>query len=224
MTLNQFSFAFSAISMGLVTVLTVTSETKAATMGFNGTFDDSNFALDNNNADGSVDKSQADSGKIVLTGGNDRSGKPGTTDWTIANVGEASNVEFSWSFSGETGSFGSDDPVFQKDTEGDRAGYLKNGNFTELATKNGQSSTSPVQVSLAKGDSFGFRVETADNFNGPGELTVDNFQSESQSEPIPFGISTNTGILALIGGMASIAWRRRRRRSKTPQTKGSSSL
>lgn len=219
MTLFQSIFSQSAIatSIGLATVLAVPLKSQAITTGFNGTYDQSNFTLENNNADGSVDTSQADAGEIVLTGGDNGSFSPGTTDWTIDNVGQTSTVEFSWSFEGENTTF--------SPFAGDRAGYLLNGNFTELATTNGQSSTSPVVLDINQGDSLGLRVETANNTGEPGELTVSNFQSKAQSgTPIPFGISTNTGILALIGGMASIAWRRCRRRSKTPQAKGSSSL
>ncbi|BAZ33977.1 hypothetical protein NIES4074_64910 (plasmid) [Cylindrospermum sp. NIES-4074] len=155
-----------------------------ALTGFTGPYDPSNWSTPviNSNANGSVDTANAPS-EITLTGGDNNSNLPGTTDWTIfIDSSRAGNLSFDWSY-------------FLLDTEAqDTAGYLLNGAFTTLAIKNGESSSSPVTLLVNPGDTFGFRVATLDNGSGTGIFSVSNFNVQ----PVPFEFSPAVG-LAILG-------------------------
>jgi len=122
------------------------------------------FTLTNTNADGSVNVS---AGSVILTGGNNLSLEPGTTDY-VATATSSGLVNFDWSYSSL------DSPGF------DFAGYLLAGNFVSLADTDGENGTGTFSV--VTGESFGFRVGTADNSGEPGVLTV-NAVTSSVPEP-----------------------------------------
>ncbi|MBE9194458.1 MULTISPECIES: hypothetical protein [Synechocystis] len=68
----------------------------------------------------------------------------------------------------------------------DTASYFINSNFFTLATGNGatQSSSSPVNLNLLAGDTFGFQVSTTSNLGGAGGLTINDF--DFNATPVPF--------------------------------------
>ena len=148
------------------------------------------FTLANVNADGSV---SIENNSLVLTGGNNFSLEPGTTDYTAIAV-LAGVVDFNWSYS-------TLDPLAGYDW----TGYLLNGNLFTLADTNGDAGTGSFTV--AAGERFGFRVETADNSGEPGILTVTAAGSTAVPEP-------GTGpVFSLLGTIAIVAIVRKRIRS-----------
>lgn len=99
---------------------------------------------------------------LVITGPNDGSGEPGTTDLT-AIVEQSGVFQFDYLYS-------------SLDQQGyDWAGYLLNGAFYWLADLNGESGT--VTLPVLAGNTVGFEVDSVDNEGEPGILTVSNFSS-----------------------------------------------
>src|SRR5579863_2117130 len=139
-----------------------------ARAGFIGPYDPSRFVLINTNADGSL--AVLNSNTIQLTGGNNGSDQPGTTDFVIL-APATGLVSFDWSYSSL------DTPTF------DNAGYVINAIFTQLADTNGEAGQAAFQVST--GDIFGFRAGTVDNTGEPGILTVTNFDAPGATSPVP---------------------------------------
>jgi hypothetical protein len=158
----NFPIDYPILTLGLATSaalgLMATLPSPATAISLTGAFAPSNWTLTNNNANGSVD-TNVSSGTIILTGGDNGSNLPGTTDWTIP-INSATAISFNWSYS-------------TLDTPGfDSAGYLLNGNYTLLAIQNGNFSTSPVSVNVNIGDAFGFRAATSSNSDGPPVFSV----------------------------------------------------
>jgi hypothetical protein len=116
----------------------------------------SGFTLVNTSANGFV---SALSETITVTGGNDQSGNPGTTDY-VAAATTGGILTFNWSYTSL------DDPGL------DSASFLLGGTPYFLADTNGESGLGTFDVSA--GQIFGFRVATADNQGEPGILTVSN--------------------------------------------------
>lgn len=156
---------------------------------FSGFYDPSRFTFTNIQADGSVDTLNKPT-FITLTGGNNGSGNPGATDFTISSP-RAGQVTFSFSYS-------STDTAFS-----DSAGFLLNGLFTPEAASSGQTGTATFMVNT--GDVFGFRVATADNTGEPATFTVSSF-----SAPVP---EPSTLALLLVPGAAALWVGTRRRRA-----------
>ena len=152
--INRWRF-FRALSWTLALGFALAPQARASFLdGYNL----SDFTLINTNADGFV--TTPDGGvTAVLTGGNNGSLLPGTTDLVTMATGPGV-INFQWSYASL------DVPTF------DYAGYLLNGNFFPLADTNGESGIGHFPVSL--GASFGFRVGTVDNSGEPGILTVSN--------------------------------------------------
>jgi hypothetical protein len=117
---------------------------------------------------------------IVLTGGNSGSGEAGTTDLLTTAVA-AGLIQFDFSYASLD--------VRQFDS----AGYLLNGVFTQLADTDGESGMAQFAVTL--GESFGFRVATADNQFEPGILTI---SSAAANTPEP---ATGPAALLVLGGI-----------------------
>ena len=158
--------------------------------GFIGYYAPSNFALANTGGflpNGSA--SFPDSMTLVLTGTNDGSGLPGTTNLTIA-ARAAGLLEFSYVFSTL------DDPGFEN------TGYLLSGQLFPLADTDGESGSVIVPVSL--GEIIGFSVGSFDDTGGAGVLTVTDFVAPV---PEPGGMQ-----LLLVGAVAAIILRLRRMR------------
>lgn len=125
---------------------------------------------------------------IVLTGGNSGSGLAGNAD-LVTKALIADMIQFMYSYSTL------DIP------NSDSAGYLLNGLYFPLAVMNGVSGTAGFKVVV--GDSFGFRVSSADNQFEPGILTISSVGAAATPEPA-------TGALALLigGGILAAAWLR----------------
>jgi hypothetical protein len=173
-----------------LTLAAASSASAATVFGFQTPYAPINWTLTNNNADGSVNTSGAPT-SISLTGGNNGSNAPGTTDYTTT-AAAAGTVTFDWNYSTTDGPFW--DPF----------GYLLNGSFTKVTNDGGgfvQNGTSTFNV-LA-GDSFGFRIFTRDNIAGRGSVTISNF-----SAPIPEP-STVLSLLVLGGLGAGLKYLKR---------------
>ena len=143
------------------------------------------FTLINVNADGTA--AWGDGGvSLSLTGGNNGSDAPGTTDVTIAALGSGT-VYFTYAYASP------DTPTY------DYAGYLLAGSFVPLADTDGNSGAVTFQID--SGQTFGFRVGTADNTGEPGIFTVTNF-----SAPVPEPGTFPLMILAACAGIG-VRWR-----------------
>jgi hypothetical protein len=194
-----FQVLFNKSLVALTTVLaTLTLASRAeAVVGFTGAYADTNFTLSNSPAtgDGSVDTTNAATGTIILTGSaNDNPLSTVNTDWTIT-VSQAATIQFGWSFTGEG-------VAYIPNALGEQAGYVQNGSFTSLAT-NDATSASPVSLSLANGDTFAFRVETAtNNSGGAAAFTVNSFEFT----PVPFETDATLGLLTLGLFYAGYRW------------------
>ncbi len=145
------------------------------------------FTLSNSSSTGNGTAMTPDAGaSLVLTGSNDGSGEPGTTDFTIL-APISGNVSFDYAFA-------------TLDTAGyEFAGYLVNGTFTQLADTDGESGA--AQFSVASGDTFGFRVGTVDNTGGPGILTISDFEAPFDSSATPEPSSASF----LVEGLCALA-------------------
>jgi hypothetical protein len=137
-----------------------------------------NFTLTNTNADGFAN---ATSTSLTLIGGNNSSDSSGTTDWlTTIGINQVGTWQFDWSY-------------FSLDVPGDdRGGYVINGNFTTVATSDGNS-LKPVTFNVSNGDVVGFRVATDTNLGEAGEFTINNFEVTL----IPFEFSPTLGLVGL---------------------------
>ena len=162
--------------------------TEKAKADFVGYYSLSNFLLTNTTANGSA--TTPDSGQtLVLTGGNTGSGLFGQTDFTI--VAPVSGlVQFSYSyFSSDLSSIGAPWGCGPGNALGcDDAGYLLNGTFHQLADDVNQvSAATPVTISFSvtAGQTFGFRVETLDNLDEPGILTIKSFSAPAGAGSVP---------------------------------------
>lgn len=159
-----------------------------------------NFTLTNMNADGTA--VTPDGGlSIVLTGGNNGSGEPGTTNLTTTAQGSGL-VQFNYSYS-------SLDLPKQ-----DFAGYLLGNSFTQIADTNGQSGM--ISFSVTHGQTFGFGVDTVDNQFEPGILTVSNFNAPGGSTAIP---EPGAGQMMFLGVAATVAAHRKLSRRTSGQEK-----
>ena len=161
---------------------------QAAHADFSGYYAPANWTLTNTNADGFVLTSNAPS-SITLVGGANDSGNPGTTDFTIT-APAAGNVSFNFAFSDP------DLPLF------DTAGYLLNGTYFQIALVDGESG--PVLFPVMQGDVFGFRVDTLDNTEAPGQLTISSF-----SAPVP---EPSAWAMMALGGASILAVLRARKK------------
>ncbi len=139
------------------------------------------FILTNTSADGSINIAN-DGLSFVLTGGNNGSGVPGSTDFTVS-ARNAGTVEFFYSYASL------DLPGF------DIAGYLLGSTRVPLADANGESGFG--SFSVGTGQTYGWYVSTLDNTGEPGVLTV-TFAPTVSPVPEPGGFAfALTGIAAL---------------------------
>ena len=167
-------------------------------------YDLSQFTLTNTNADGTA--MSPDGGlSLILTGGNNGSGLSGTTDFVmVATLGGLISFDYTYSACSQTDIC--DTPGF------DFGGYLLNTNFTQIADTTGMSGA--VSFGINPGDTFGFRVGTADNTGEPGILTISNFSGPEGASGVPE--PTTAPVICLIAGVAIWAqfWRSRNRKSR----------
>jgi hypothetical protein len=137
------------------------------------------FDLNNTSADGMV-AIEPDGLSFVLTGGNNGSGLPGSTDFTVT-ASTPGIVQFQYFYASL------DMPGF------DSAGYLVDDLRTTLADTDGISGNASFSVNT--GQLYGWWVETQDNTGEPGILTV-AFSPTLAPVPEPANIA-----LAIIGLM-----------------------
>jgi hypothetical protein len=120
-----------------------------------------NWTLLNTNADGCAVQTPAG---IRITGGSTGSGEPGTTDlFTTAMANGPVHFDFTYS--------SLDLPTL------DYAAYFMGGNFIFIADSDASGS---LEFPVTEGQTFGFRVGTADNQFEPGILLISNL-----TVPIP---------------------------------------
>ena len=165
----------------------------SANAAFIGPYDPASFVLTNMNSDGFAEFRP--NGSLVLTGGNNGSGTPGTTNFLVAAAGTGL-VTFNFSYS-------SLDAVLAE-----VVGYMVGSSFNLLADRDGTSG--PVSFAVTAGQTFGFRIATEDNTGEPGILTVSNFSAPTGSavpEPSTLGL--------MAAGLATAAFWRPRLRTKS---------
>jgi hypothetical protein len=105
---------------------------------------------------------------VILTGTNDGSGLPGSTELTILSP-SSGFFEFNYDFA-------------TLDTPGyEDAGYIIGSTFYQLANTNGESGS--VMVSVLAGEEIGFEVASLDNTGTPGIFTISDFSGPSSPEP-----------------------------------------
>ncbi len=124
---------------------------------------------------------------LVLTGSNSGSGCAGTTDLTI-NAASSGVVQFDYSYSSL------DFPGY------DWAAYLLAGLPIQL-TDGDPPLSGTVTFQVTAGESFGFRVATADNEGEPGVFAISNFSAPSGVSPVP---EPGALQLAALGGFAAV--------------------
>jgi hypothetical protein len=169
---------YALATAGLAAVAAIPATAKG---DFSGYYAPGNWTLTNTggSTDGHVDTSGAPA-SIVLHGGASQSGTPGDTDFTIA-AGGSGTLSFHWSyFSTDSGTY-------------DSAYFLQNGVPTFLADNSSQGQ-GDFTISVTAGQIVGFRVHSADNLFGDGELTVSNF-----SAPVPEGSTLSLLALGALG-------------------------
>ncbi|MCZ8225981.1 MAG: PEP-CTERM sorting domain-containing protein [Microcystis sp. LE19-84.1B] len=179
-----------------LTLAAASGASAATVFGFQDAYDPINWTFANSNADGSVNTSGAPA-SISLTGGNNGSNSSGTTDYTTT-AAAAGTVTFNWNYSTVdllVDFFCSNLP----NSFCDPFIVLVNGVETIPLNPSGgttQSGTSTFNV-LA-GDSFGFRIATADNLFGRGSVTISNF-----SAPAPVPEPSTVLSLLVLGGLGA---------------------
>lgn len=146
--------------------------------------DPSYFQVINTNADGSAVSLNNDQ-SLEITGGNNGSGLPGTTDVVFIPF-FVGIVSFDWAYSSL------DTPTF------DNAGLLTDSIYTQLADTDGE--TGSTAVTLSGSQVFGFRVATMDNTGEPGVITISAFNAVAVSAPVP-----EPGTMALLVPLALAA-------------------
>lgn len=162
---------------------------------FTGYYDLNNWSVFNSSADGWI--TSAHSGDtLVLTGGNDQSGNTGLTyAWLIA----PSNLFVSFSYTFLSLDALEDDPAHPV---WDIGGYVNSGIFFPLSLDTTAANNRSFRV--RSGEIFGFGVKTVDNWGGPGQLSVTDFDVRSVPEP-----SAEWPMLVVMGS-AAVAARRLR--------------
>jgi hypothetical protein len=200
--------------IGLTTAIALLTPSPAlAITGFTGVFAPSNFSFTSDppgagTPGNDLDITNAGTGTIMLFSPDDSfnnlgTGFPATIDWTIPITADrAGSISFDWSYE-----------PFDSGIGDDSAFYLLNGTPVVLATNDGtfnvQSSSSPISLTVADGDVFGFRVSTSSNTGGSGVFTVNNFTAT----PVPFESDTLPVLLSL-GFLGAGVWLKRRKVGK----------
>jgi hypothetical protein len=193
--------------------------------GFSGSFDPANWSIINT-TDGTVDETltssgsppttaadyscgivndvacveniSAASGAVEVVGSSsvevNGGGTPNTlrtTTWTVTNGSEAALLSFDWALNTFPNSGDTNQSV----------SYLVGLSETVIGSGSGGGNGNFSGIALAAGESFGFRVTTANNVGDYGILSITNFTAATVPGPLP-----------LAGGIAAFSWSRRLRR------------
>ncbi len=173
----------------------------AQASGFQGTYDPSNWTLNNFQADGSVDTNNAPT-SISLTGGDTGLFEIGSTSYTTT-AASSGLVKFDWNYSN-----------FDVLAFTDPFGFLLNGAFTQLTDDNGSLSQSGTySTKVNQGDTFGFMIETQDNIGGAATVTVSNFVAPT---PVPEPLTIlGTAVVIGFGGLFQREYSKKLKKEKT---------
>jgi len=128
---------------------------------FDGPYAEPHWQFRGGAGNGSVDKTKMPA-SIKITGSNNK--QADDTDY-LATVEHDGHIMFAWKFSSD------DTPL---DFPLDSFGYLLNGEFFELASKD---DSNEVLLAVKAGDIFGFRIDTYDADGGSGHVEISNFRS-----------------------------------------------
>ena len=188
-TLTKASFiglagvAFSSLTMAL--------SDPAQAAGFVTPYAPANFTTTTNNSNGFVDTTGAPA-SITLSGGSNSSGSPGSTRY-LTTAAATGPVSFDW--------------IYQSvnDPSQHRFGYVLNGIFNQITNDNDGYQEGLTSFNVTAGDSFGFQINTVDNYQGRASATISNFNGPTGD---PTVVPTPALLPGLIG-MGVAAWRKR---------------
>ncbi|WP_041619880.1 PFE-CTERM domain-containing protein [Stanieria cyanosphaera] len=186
--INKFSkLSQSMVSVGIAVGVSLSIQSNAhALSGFQGVYDPTNWTFTNTDADGFVNTSSTPN-SITLTGGNNGSNTPGTTDYTTIAVSN-DTISFNWNYL-TLDIASSLDPFI----------FLLNGTPIQLTDDSGANTQGGLaDFHVNTGDTFGFSILTYDNIGGSASVTISNF-SAPDTIAVPFDVSPTTGLLMLGG-------------------------
>lgn len=175
----------------------------ADVVDFTGVFSPAQWTL-SAAAQGFVDPSGAPA-SIALTGGNDESGLPSLTRYSIKAPFTAL-VSFTWSYL----------TVDSGGPDMDRAGYFVGGTDFQLSRNNGFDTQNGrvSALNLSKGQTFGFYVQSMDSSFGPATLSVGNFRAVSLERPLALTPTPEPSTVMLTATALAIGLTRLARRRK----------
>ncbi len=217
----------AGLTLALLSSALLPATVRAA--GFRSSFDPTNWSIVNT-TNGSVDETlsnanytcisgsndvacvenlSAASGGVEVVGSSSAGGNGGgtantlrTTTWTVTNGSDAALLIFDWALNTSPSGGATDQTV----------SYLVGLNETIIDSTDGSfgSFRGINSIALAAGESFGFRVTTANNIGDYGILSISGF-SNVYDVPAP---------LPLAGGIAAFRWSRHLRRRIANATRG----
>lgn len=181
----------------------------ADVVDFTGVFSPAQWTL-SAAAQGFVDSSGA-SANIALTGGNDESGLPSVTRYSIRAPFNAL-ISFSWSYL----------TVDSGGPDMDRAGYFLGGTDFQLTRNNGLDTQNGLvsSLNLSKGQTFGFYVQSMDSSFGPATITIGNFRAVSLERPLALTPTPEPSTVMLTATALAIGLTRLARRRKLHLRRG----
>lgn len=202
--------------IGLTTTIALLTPSSAlALTGFTGVYAPSNFTFtptpSGAGTEGTdLDTTNAETGTVILfspdvSNSNVLGATAATIDWTIPiTAAREGTISFDWSYE-----------PFDTELGDDSAFYLLNGTPFLLASNDGtantQTSASTINLAVANGDTFGFRVSTLTNTGGTGQFIVNNF--DFVATPVPFE-SDALPVLVSLSFLGTGLWLKRRKAGK----------
>lgn len=198
MNFPKYLMAFSVFSVVAGTAFPAS----AVVFGFQSEYGPSNWSLETNGGDGSVDTTNAPN-SITLTGSDTDTFNSIVTDYTIVAPGNGI-VSFNWDYTTNDVDGPSFDPFIR----------LLNGVETQLTNDGGATNQSGTDsFSVVAGDTFGFRINTIDDSFGEALTIISSFEGpETRAQAVPFETEGAMGLVA-IGGY--LGYRRLKKRKQT---------
>jgi hypothetical protein len=169
-------------------MLTAGASAEAATIGFNGGYDVSNWTISRSSETmgGSVDVSGAPNSITLIEPDN---GSEGWIEFTIVTL-TSGVFSFDWTYGGVDLCCGT-------------AQVNVGGTVTDLA--NGSASSGSFSETISAGTLFGFRSSSSDGIFGSTTMTVSNFSAPA-AVPVPAALPL---LLTAFGGLMVASLRRR---------------